>query len=397
MRDRSTRRHRLSLKSQLSSRASTDLHTYLDHNATTPVRPEAAEAVARALAQYGNASSVHRFGRLIRHVVDGAREDVAALVDTAPANIIFTSGGTEANNQALMGHDGPVLVSAVEHDSVREVRADATIIPVDANGITCGETLDRLLWDAGGGSLVSVMLANNETGVLQPIREIFAVARAHGAVVHCDAVQAAGKMAIAFDDLGADVLSLSAHKLGGPPGIGALVVRDGFDPELLLRGGGQERRRRAGTENVPGIAGFGAAACAAKAGIAKFGRLGALRDNMEARLRDAVSDIAIHGGDAPRLPNTSCLGLPSLASEIQVMQLDLAGIAVSAGSACSSGKVASSHVLRAMGCENETARSAIGVSLGWSTEPRDVVRFIDAWIAMAQRRDGKADKRRSVA
>ena len=373
------------------------MDTYLDHNATTPVRPEAAEAVSRALALRGNASSVHRFGRLVRHVIDEAREGVAALVGAAPANIIFTSGGTEANNLALAHHDGVVLVSAVEHDSVRGVRADADVIPVDSNGIVCCETLDRRLGEAEGSALVSVMLANNETGVLQPIRDVVAVARTHGAMVHCDGVQAAGKVALSFDDLGVDLLSVSAHKLGGPQGGGALTVRNGLDLEPLLRGGGQERRRRAGTENVSGIAGFGAAARIAQADIAAFDRFGTLRDDMEKRLRAEGADVTVYGGEVARLPSTSCLGLPDMRAEIQVMQLDLAGVAVSAGSACSSGKVASSHVLRAMGCDEEAAHSAIRVSLGWTTEPSDLDRFVDALTAMVQRRDCNDKNRRSVA
>lgn len=373
--------------------------TYLDHNATTPVRPEAAEAVVEAMSRHGNASSVHRFGRLVRHTVDEAREAVAVLVGVSAANVIFMSGGTEANNQALRGHDGhagPVIVSAVEHDSVLAA-ADAKRIPVDARGVVRLDALENLLAETTGSALVSVMLSNNETGVLQPVGGVVALARNHGARVHCDAIQGAGKIDVSFDALGVDMMSLSAHKLGGPQGVGALIVRDGLDIEPLLRGGGQERRRRAGTENVPGIAGFGAAARAAQRDLEDFARLAELRDGMEARLRAAAPDLVVHGAEAERLPNTGCLGLPGISAELQVMQLDLAGVAVSAGSACSSGKVTPSHVLRAMGLDEEAARSAIRVSLGWNTSADDIERFVDAWVAMAQRRPADAVGRRSVA
>lgn len=373
------------------------MDTYLDHNATTPVRPEAADAVARALTQHGNASSVHRFGRLVRHTMDEAREAVASLVGVSPAAIVFTSGGTEANNQALGGFDGTVLVSAVEHDSVLGAREDAQVVEVNANGVLEIERLREKLARCGGPALVSVMLANNETGVVQPVREIVRLAHENDALVHCDAVQAAGKIDVSFEHLGVDMMSLSAHKLGGPQGVGALIVRDGLDPEPLLRGGGQERRRRAGTENVAGIAGFGAAARIAREKLELFAELAGLRDDLETKLRAAVPDVVIHGEDGERLPNTSCIGLPGMTAAIQVMQLDLAGVAVSSGSACSSGKVAPSHVLRAMGQDDAAAQSAIRVSLGWNSDDRDVDRFVDAWAAMAQRRSSDETARRSVA
>lgn len=373
------------------------MDTYLDHNATTPVRPEAADAVARALTQHGNASSVHRFGRLVRHTLDEARDSVASLAGVSPANIVFTSGGTEANNQALRGFDGAVLISAVEHDSVLGARDDGQLVDVDADGVLVIERLREKLARCEGPALVSVMLANNETGVLQPVREIVRLAHEHAALVHCDAVQAAGKIDVSFEQLGVDMMSLSAHKLGGPQGVGALIVRNGLDPEPLLRGGGQERRRRAGTENVAGIAGFGTAARIAQEKLDSFAGLAGLRDDLEARLRAAAPDVVFHGIDGERLPNTSCIGLPGMTAEVQVMQLDLAGVAVSSGSACSSGKVAPSHVLRAMGQGDAAAQSAIRVSLGWNSDDRDVDRFIDAWTAMAQRRSANATARRSVA
>lgn len=370
---------------------------YLDHNATTPVRPEVVDAMTAALAQTGNASSVHRFGRLARRMVDDARETVAQLVDASSANVVFTSGGTEANNLALRGFGGPALVSAVEHDSVRAARADAITIPVDAGGVVDLDALRSALVGQDEQTLVSVMFANNETGVIQPITEIVSLAKEHGALVHCDAIQAAGKLPVSMRELGVDLLTLSAHKIGGPQGVGALVMRAGLDPEPLLRGGGQERRRRAGTENVAGIAGFGAAARLATAGRAGFTEIAALRDQMEQRLADVAPDAIFHGANMERLANTSCVGLPGMTGEIQVMTLDLAGVAVSVGSACSSGKVTPSHVLLAMGADDEMAKSAIRVSLGAYTRAEEIDRFVDVWSDMAGRRQVSTQARRSVA
>ena len=370
---------------------------YLDHNATTPVRPEVVDAMTAALAQTGNPSSVHRFGRLARRMLDDARESVAQLAGASAANVVFSSGGTEANNLALLGFGDQVLVSAVEHESVLAPRPDATVVPVNQDGVVDLDQLRSLLARQDGPALVSVMLANNETGVLQPVGDVVALAREFGALVHCDAIQAAGKIPLSLPELGVDLLTLSAHKIGGPQGIGALVMRSGLDPDPLLRGGGQERRRRAGTENVPGIAGFGAAARLAADGVSGFADMAALRDGMEARLADAVPDVVFHGAKAARLANTSCIGLTGLTGEIQVMTLDLAGVAVSAGSACSSGKVAPSHVLQAMGADSEVAKSAIRVSLGLATRPEDVDRFVDVWTDMARRRHMSNDARRSVA
>ena len=220
------------------------MDVYLDHNATTPVLPAVADAVSEALLRPGNASSVHRYGRLVRRTVDDARESVAALVGASAANVVFTSGGSEANNQALRGFTGAVLVSAVEHDSVLAADPDAAVLPVDADGVIDLDALRARLADVEGPVIVSVMLANNETGVIQPVAEVSAIVREFGALLHCDAVQAAGKIAVDMEDLQADLLTVSAHKLGGPQGVGALVVRDGLGPEPLVRGGGQERRRR---------------------------------------------------------------------------------------------------------------------------------------------------------
>jgi len=363
------------------------VHAYLDHNATTPVRPEAAAAVADALARGGNPSSVHRFGRLARRAVEEARTAVAALVGGDPAGVVFTASGTEANNLALGGAGRQhVLVSAVEHASVREARDGVTIIPVDGDGIVRLDALAALLAGDLRPALVSVMWANNETGAIQPVADIAALAHAHGALLHCDAIQAAGRVLVDMQAVGIDMVTLSAHKLGGPPGAGALVLRDGVDVAGILRGGGQERGRRAGTENVPAIAGFGVAATYALRGLAlEAARLAALRDRLEGEVRARVPAAAIHAANAARLPNTSCIGLPGLRGEVQVVALDLAGVAVSAGAACSSGKVAASHVLAAMGLDASVAAGAIRISLGWTTAAADIDRFLEAWTALAAR------------
>lgn len=363
---------------------------YLDHNATTPVRPEAAGAMAAALAMPGNPSSVHSFGRAARRLLEEAREAVAALAGAAPAEVVFTGGGTEANNLALRGCGRPiVLVSAIEHDSVFAAVPSAVAIPVDGDGVVDGDALAVLLAGvAEGTAIVSVMLANNETGVIQPVATIAEIARRHGALVHCDAIQAAGKVPLDMGALGVDLLTVSAHKIGGPQGVGALIVGNGTRIEPLLRGGGQEHRRRAGTENLPGAAGFGAAARTAAQRLASFAGLAIWRDRLEAALRAIEPDLTVFGSAVPRLPNTSCLAVPDMASETQVMALDLAGIAVSAGSACSSGKVGPSRVLAAMG-GGALADKAIRVSFGWTSEEADVEWFLTAWTAMRERVRGR--------
>ena len=359
--------------------------TYLDYNATTPVRPAVAAAMAEVLTAVGNPSSVHGFGRAARARLETAREQVAALVGARPAQLMFTSGGTEANNLALTGaRRERVLVSAIEHDSVLKAAAAETI-PVDRRGVVDLAALERLLATRPESSLVAIMLANNETGVIQPVAEAARIAHEHGALFHCDAVQAAGKIAVDFNALGVDLMTVSAHKLGGPAGVGALIVADHVPLTAQQRGGGQERGRRAGTENLAGIVGFGAAAEIAAAEPGAVAKLADLRDDLERRAMTALPGAIIFGRDAPRLSNTTCLALPGLSSEVQVMALDLAGVAVSAGSACSSGKVQPSHVLRAMGADAATAGSAIRISLGWGSTAEDVDRFLEAWCALAAR------------
>ncbi|MBF0372311.1 MAG: cysteine desulfurase [Alphaproteobacteria bacterium] len=351
---------------------------HLDHNADTPPFAAVVAAMAEALAEGGNPSSVHALGRRARRRVEDARARVAGLVNGA--EVVFTSGGTEANALALTGCGrARILVSAIEHPSVLAVSPDAVPVPALPSGVVDLDALAHLLDADGRPALVSLMLANNETGAIQPVAEAAALAHAKGALLHCDAVQAAGKIAVDMRCLNIDLLSLSAHKLGGPQGIGALVLADErLAPTPMLRGGGQERGLRAGSENVAAIEGFGVAAGLAADGLADFARLAALRDGLERRARGAVAMAT----QAPRLPNTSCLALPGLSGEVMVMAMDLAGVAVSAGAACSSGKVRASHVLAAMGA-GHLAGSAIRVSLGRDSGEADVERFLQVWAGLA--------------
>lgn len=357
---------------------------YLDYNATAPVWPEAAEAAARALATLGNPSAVHGFGRAARRILEDARETVAELLGARPGEVVFTSGGTEANALAIRGlaETGAIeriAVSAIEHPSVIDAaRASGLtvhILPVSAAGIVETEAVARL---AGPKTLLSVMSANNETGVVQPTAEVVRIAREKGGFVHVDAVQSAGRAPLAF---AADLMSLSAHKLGGPMGVGALLIADRVPLAALLRGGGQERRRRAGTENVAGVAGFAAAVRKAPDILAAQPHIAALRERLEAGVLALAPDAVVFGAAALRLSNTSCLATPGLASALQLMALDLAGVAVSAGSACSSGKVERSAVLTAMGA-GPLAGEAIRVSFGWHSRQEDVGRFLDAYGAL---------------
>jgi cysteine desulfurase len=357
---------------------------YLDYNATAPLRPEARAAVEAALDTVGNPSSVHRFGRAARKIIEDAREAVAALASAKPAEVVFTSGATEANTQALLRCRRPrVLVSAVEHASVLAAVPDATRIPVDGEGTVDLDALDALLAIDRTPAVVAVMLANNETGVVQPVAKAAAIAKRHGALLLCDAVQGGGKIEIDFGSLGADMMSFSAHKLAGPQGTGALIVSERIEIDALIQGGGQERGRRGGTENMPGIAGFGAAAAIA-VGRRDHARIKALRDRLEREALARVPEARIFGASAPRIGNTTCIAIPGRQASTQVMALDLDGIAVSAGAACSSGTVKASHVLEAMGVGPDWSDHAIRVSLGWATRDADVDRFLDAWTAMAR-------------
>lgn len=368
--------------------------TYLDHNATSHVRPEAREALLAALDATGNGSSVHAEGRAARGTMDAARARVAALVGATPSGVVFTSSGTEADALALTPDyrrgDTPLifdalLVSAVEHAAVlrghRFAPEQVEVLPVDARGRLRLDGLDAALARhaaAGRRVLLSLMVANNETGVLQPVAEAARRAHEQGALVHTDAVQAAGRIALAMSALGVDLMSVSAHKLGGAPGAGALILADpDLRPAPLIGGGAQERGRRAGSENVPAIAAFGAAAERAGASVDADGlRINGLRERLEDALRCVFPELVLLVGDVDRLPNTSCFALPGVPAETTVIALDLAGLAVSAGAACSSGKVAASHVLGAMGVPERIARSAFRLSFGWSSGEEDVDRAL---------------------
>jgi len=372
----------------------TGQRTYLDHNATSPLRPEVAAAVAHALQLPGNASSVHAEGRAARAAIEIAREKVARLVGARAKNVVFTSGGTEASNLVLSpsfrrlkerGGASRLLLGATEHPCGlhgHRFPSDAVeLIPVDRNGVIDLAWLAARLERAGDERvLVSVQLANNETGVLQPVAEIARLAREHGGLVHTDAVQAAGKVPVDVARLGVDVLTLSAHKFGGPKGIGAVVLAsDGLEVgDRLIRGGGQEKGFRAGTENVAGIAGFGVAAELAADFGAEAERLRALRDEAEAHVRRIAPEAAVMARGAERLPNTLAFAIPGLRAETALIAFDLEGVALSSGSACSSGKVKRSHVLDAMGVEPLLAEGVLRMSLGWTTTKEDVIRFAEA-------------------
>lgn len=360
--------------------------TYLDYNASAPLLPEARDAMLAVLDLTGNPSSVHAEGRRLRGVIEEARDQVAALVGARPADVVFTSGASEANVTALRSGFDTVFLPGIEHDSVlspvRASGARVIDVPVAAQG-----TVDVAAFAAGvlkgggasGRAVIALQMVNNETGVIQPVAQAAAFAREHGIGCHTDAVQAAGRIKIDFAALGVDTLALSAHKIGGPKGTGALIVRDGAAVAKLICGGGQERRRRAGTENVAGIVGFGAAAQAARDRLCDFARIAELRDVLERGVLQQTPDAVVFGRDAERVANTCCVGVAGRPSEIAVIKFDVAGIAVSAGSACSSGKVGSSHVLAAMGASPEAARGAIRVSLGPATTRGDVEAFLAAW------------------
>jgi cysteine desulfurase len=360
---------------------------YLDWNATAKLRPEAQAAVTAALGVTGNPSSVHAAGRGARRLIEDARDKVAALVGVTSRDVVFTSGGTEANMLALTPALGEaLLISAIEHPSVRSGGrfAAAEDIAVTAAGVVDLVALERQL--AGRSRpLVSLMLANNETGVIQPVAKAAALVHAAGGLLHVDAVQGPGRIACDFKALGADLMTLSSHKIGGPQGVGALIRRDGLTLDSQIKGGGQERGARAGTENVAGIAGFGAAAEAVRQGwTAEAARMAVLRDGLEAGIKAIAPKAVIFGAEAARLPNTTLFSVPGMKAETAVIAFDLEGVAVSSGAACSSGKVAPSHVLAAMGVAPELARGAIRVSLGYATSDDDVGTILKAWGKLSE-------------
>ncbi|MGY8705212.1 cysteine desulfurase family protein [Bradyrhizobium sp. 18BD] len=364
---------------------------YLDWNATTPLRAEARAAMLAAWELIGNPSSVHAEGREARRLVEEARATLAAAVGALSRNVVFTSAGTEANALALSpGLKGPsggpverLLVSAIEHASVlaggRFPAERIEHIHVSRSGVLDLDHLQALLAD-GPPALVSIMVANNETGALQPVTEAARIVHEAGGLLHVDAIQALGKIAFNINEVGADLATFSAHKIGGPKGIGALVVAEGIAGlEPVLRGGGQELNRRAGTENVAGIAGFGAAVKASLQALPEDAeRMATFRDRLENGI-GASAGATIFASDVKRLPNTILFTAPGLKAETAVIGFDLEGVAVSSGSACSSGKVQPSHVLSAMGFDPAVAQGAVRLSLGWSTKPDDINRALEAW------------------
>jgi len=377
--------------------------TYLDHNATSIMRPEVRDAMLDAFDAGGNPSSVHAEGRYARGLIDDAREKLAALVNAAPDEIIFTSGGSEANNHILRQPWGSIIVTATEHDSImaptRDVsaaeRPQCAILPVDRDGRADLKVLGNLmaaLITRDGPMLISIQMANNETGILQDMSAIreriteFVEANdprnedgsPKNIVFHSDAVQAAGKIPVDFKALGVDAISLSAHKISGPKGIGALIKRKGLSLKPLINGGGQEFGNRAGTENVAGIVGFGKAAELALADLGRADEIAQTRDRLERDVKIIAPDTKFIGQDADRLPNTSTLAFPGVLAETQIIAFDLKGIAISAGAACSSGKVGRSRVLEAMQVHDNIADTTIRVSLGWNTTAEDIDIFLAA-------------------
>jgi len=365
---------------------------YLDYNATAPIRPEVIELMGLVMTEGGNPSSVHAAGRRALSRMEKARSQIGALINSKPQEVIFTSGGTEANNLALKAFaDRPLLVSQAEHDSVlaTALTQDVVYFPIEEDGTVDLEVFSRKLGECTTPPLVSLMLANNETGVIQSIKSIADLVHEVGGLVHTDAIQALGKIPVDFRSLGVDMMSLSAHKIGGPQGMGALILREGLAMQSIQKGGGQEKGRRGGTENVAGIAGFGLGASLAGANLDVYNEIEVLRDEMEDAILALSPGSIVYGKGVRRLPNTSCISMPGVGSELQVMNFDLANIAISAGSACSSGKVKASHVLTAMGAPEAQASEAIRISLGWMTTKAHLDKFIQTWGQLYKRKSPK--------
>lgn len=360
--------------------------TYLDYNATAPIHPDVLDLVTKIMGEgVGNASSVHSFGRDARKYVEDARAQVAALCAVKPEQVIFTSGATESNNTILHGFkDKRVLISAIEHPAILESATDAEKIPVTKDGVIDMDAYEKMLNDGDPPALVSVMLVNSETGVIQPVADMAKMAHAKGALFHTDAVQGAGRVDLTMETLGVDYMSLSAHKMAGPQGVGAIIFREGREPQKFMMGGGQEKNCRAGTHNTAGIAGMGLAARRAQESL-NDDTIKNLRDQLESQIRKISNEAIIYGENAPRVGNTSNIGLPDIPAETQLMALDLEGVAVSSGSACSSGSFKPSHVLTAMGCSEEEAKTTLRISLGYATTSADIDRFVDVWSKMAER------------
>lgn len=360
---------------------------YLDYNATAPLRPEVIELVTKIMGEVGNASSVHGHGRAARKYVEDARDQVARLCDVSAEQVVFTSGATEATNAVLTPYKNKkTLISAIEHPAVMDSIPDAVQIPVTPDGLINMDAYQQLL-NKEKPDIISVMLVNSETGVIQPIGEMAALAHQQGALFHTEIVQAAGRIDISLDKLGVDFMSLSAHKFAGPQGVGALITREGLEAPKFMRGGGQEKNCRAGTHNTAGIAGMGLAAQIAMENIDAYQKIGALRDEMEQRLKSLSDKVIIYGENAPRICNTTNVGVSGLSAQTQMMALDLDGISVSSGSACSSGSFKPSSVLMAMGVSEAESKCALRISLGWNTKSADIEKFIESWSKLVKRQE----------
>ena len=375
---------------------------YLDYNATAPIRPEVIDTVTEVMIEGGNPSSVHAKGRKAKSRLEEARSLIASAINCRPQMVIFTSGGTEANNMAVLSSGKKRLITTnSEHDSIRSAASrfsgKVDWVSVDQNGILDINELAEHLKSDADDTIVSVLYANNETGVLQDIRIIADLVHNAGALLHIDAIQAFAKIEIDFMALGCDMMSLSAHKIGGPQGVGALVTYEKLSVVSPILGGGQEAGRRGGTENIAGVAGFGVAASMVPKSLDKMEMLKLWRDQTEADILAHSNEVIILGKNAPRLPNVSMIYMPGVLSDTQVMNFDLGNICVSAGSACSSGKVKSSAVIQAMTGEDKIAMSTIRMSLGWKSEEEDAVQFVKCWIKQYDKKHSRqsADRKES--
>ena len=350
---------------------------YLDYNATAPLRPGVKEAMLEVLDDPGNASSIHAHGRTARKQIETARAQVADLVGATAEQVTFNSGATEANNTILNHYaDQQILISAIEHPCIQEACRPAAHIPVTRDGLIDLAALETLM-ETHQPALVSVMLVNNETGVIQPIEKISTLCRVYQTKLHVDGAQATGKIPFNMAKLGIDYLPLSAHKMGGPQGIGALIVRQSAEPPVLLHGGGQEKRKRGGTENTAGIIGFGVAAAHAKAHIEEFRALSELQNRFETGLRNMASDVVVFGEGAERVANTTCCAIPGTTAETILIAMDLAGICISSGSACSRGKVGQSATLGAMDAPDDLLKAALRISTGWFTTQEEIDKLLE--------------------
>ena len=357
---------------------------YFDANSTAPIRPEVIHLMSEIMGRVGNASSVHGFGRDARKAIEDARRIISSTLDVDAAQIIFNSGATEGNITVLKGFEGQrILVSAIEHPSIIDSGIPHEVIPVTSDGVVDLEAYKKMLSSAPAPALVSVMLANNETGVIQPIEEVAKLAKEAGAMFHCDAVQAYGRIPFTRASIHADFVTISAHKIGGPQGVGALVIAPGVKPYRLFQGGGQEKRQRGGTENVAGIAGFGLAAEMACGSIEEFQKLSVLRDEINAHFMTCES-VSIYGANTTRTANTSLIRIEGLSNDTLLMAFDLEGIAVSAGSACSSGKSSLSHVVYAMG-EKSPNVATLRISLPRNTGEKEVEQLLAVWDKLRER------------